>query len=310
MICPDCRKGVLDNGKTIECRSCRRDFKIVKGIPMILPKKLSSFKETEIKFYEKEFKGKKWKENFGFVAHDWDKNSFGLLDFMDAFEDLPKNARILEIGAGNGQYSLILMKRGFRNTITSDISINGLIAAKRYSKNKGEFIVSDSENIPFEDNTFDAVFLTASLHHFPDPEKAISEMRRCAKKGGIIVVAVEPNSWYFYVVRPIAKFLKIRRIDKSKDSFSIGDEATHGFSMRTLKRYFRNNNIKTIKAQRVWYLTGLVYYLPDLINRISGKSISISQKIRKVTLKIDKIISIIPIINYFSFHNTIIGVKR
>jgi hypothetical protein len=121
---------------------------------------------------------------------------------------------------------------------------------------------------------------------------------------------VEPNSWYFYVVRPIAKLLRIRRIDKSNDSFSVGDEMTHGFSMGKLKRYFRDNGLSVIKTQRIWYLTGLVYYFPDLVHRISGKSISISPKIREVTLKIDKIIGMVPLLNYISFHNTIMGVKR
>ena len=311
LICPDCGEKISKRDKKLVCSGCSREFKGLNDMPILLPKKLSDFKKIEIGFYEKEFSGM---QHFDFVEKEWKKNSFGLLDFVEAFEDLPKDAKILEVGAGNGQYSLILNKRGFKNTITSDISLKGLAAAKRHSKNKGknkgEFIVSDSESIPFEDNTFDVVFLTASLHHFPDPQKAISEMKRCVKKGGVVIVAVEPNSWYYYIVRPVAKLLKIRRIDRSKNSFSIGDEETKGFSMRKLKRYFSEAGLDVLNVQRVWYLTGILYYLPDLIHRLSGKEISFSERARRRTLKVDRLIGKIPLISWLSFHNTVIGAKR
>lgn len=306
-ICPDCRKRITNKERDLVCNNCRRKFKIFKGIPILLPKRLSGFKKIEIDFYEKEFSNK---QQFDFVEKEWKKDSFGLLDFMEIFDNLPKNASILEIGAGNGQYSLILNKKGFSNTTTSDISIVGLIAAKKYSKNKGRFIVSDSESIPFEDNTFDVVFLTAALHHFPDPQKAISEMKRCVKNGGSVIAAVEPNSWYYHIVRPIAKLLRIRRIDGSKDSFSMGDEETSGFSMRKLKRYFRQSNLDILETQRVWYLTGLVFYFPEFMKRTFNMTISINPGFRRLTLNIDRFIGKIPLLRDLSFHNTVIGVKK
>lgn len=309
LICPDCKNKLTCNKSEIHCRECGRIFKTFENIPILLPKKLSKFKRIEIEFYHKEFEGKG--DNFNFVESDWDRNSFGLLDFMEAIEKYPKNSKILELGAGNGQYSLILNKRGFRNLFVSDISVNGLAAAKKYAEQKSiSFFVLDSEHIPFEHDTFDIVFLAASLHHLSKPEKGIAEMKRCAKKGGLVIVAIEPNSWYYYIIRPIAKLLKIRRIDRSKDSFSVGDETTHGFSMGKLKRYFRNNKIDIVKTQRVWYLTGIVYYFPVLVNRLFNITFRINPGVRKVTLRIDRIIGKIPILNFFSFHNTMIGVKR
>ena len=316
-ICPDCKNRLIKKKEGIYCDLCKRYFKNIKGILILLPKNLSDFKKTEINFYKEEFANQK--DSFKFVDRYWNRNFLGLLDFMEVFRDLPKDSKILELGAGNGQYSLILKKRGFRNIFISDISLNGLSAAKEYSKEDKEednhFFVFDAENLPFESCTFDVIFMAASLHHLQNPQKCIKEMKRCVKRGGFVIVALEPNSWYYYILRPIAKMIGIRRIDKSKDLFSIGDETTHGFSMGTLKRYFKENKIRIIKKQRVWYTAAIVYYLPDMLIRSFYRRIPTEPKLKEscftqTALKIDEVIKVVPFVNKFSFHNTIIGVKR
>jgi len=310
LICPDCHNPLLKDSHALSCSGCRARFRTIQGIPLLSGKGLSKFKSIERDFFEKEFNVK---AQYSFVESDWDKNTFGLLDFMKFFDEFPKNARILEIGAGNGQYSLILNKKGFRNTTVTDISVSGLAAAMNYSEKRikntsGNFFVCDAENLPFADGSFDIVFLTAALHHLPDPAKGIAEMKRCVRKGGFVIVAVEPNSWFYYIVRPIAKLLRIRRINSSRDSFSIGDEETKGFSMRALKAYFRSCGLTVKNTQRVWYLTGIMYYLPDFMKRLFNLSVPISPRFRLITLKIDRIIARIPLINTLSFHNTVVGV--
>ncbi len=296
------------------CPRCRREFEILGGIPVLLPGEIPEFKQIERDFYEKHFEGVG--HNFGFVETDWEKNTYGLLDFMEEMENLPRQASILELGAGNGQYSLILSKRGFQNLTVSDLSIKGLAAAKKYVETNqpggsaGEnlrFLVFDTEHIPYESGTFDMVFLVASLHHLPHPEQGIAEMKRCVKPGGLIIIATEPNPWQYYLIRPIARLLRIRLINRSKDSYSIGDETTHGFSMRKLKKFFRAQGIEVIKTQRVWYITGLVYYFPELLKRLFKLNIQVNPKIRRIALKVDRVIGKIPLIRGLSFHNSIIG---
>lgn len=306
LICPDCKKKLNISLKEIQCTSCRRKFNKIEGIPILLPKNLPEFKNIEMNFYKKEFHNQN--ESYFLEAKE-SRKSFGLLNYLEFIEFLPKEAKILEICAGTGREGLIVRSLGYHNVVISDISPSGLIAAKKYSNAKDSFFVFDAENIPFEDNMFDAVFISAALHHLPNPEKGISEMKRCVKPGGLIIIALEPNSWYFYIVRPLAKLLKIRKINSSKDSFSIADEKTTGFSLSALKMYFRKENIRIVKTQRVWYLTGIVFYLPDLLRRLFDINTSTSKMVRKSSLKIDKIISQIPIVSSLSFHNSIIGRK-
>jgi ubiquinone/menaquinone biosynthesis C-methylase UbiE len=52
-----------------------------------------------------------------------------------------------------------------------------------------EFVVGDSEQLPFADEGFTALLCTASLHHYPKPERALAEIARVLAPGGRFVLA-------------------------------------------------------------------------------------------------------------------------
>src|SRR5205823_520870 len=47
---------------------------------------------------------------------------------------------------------------------------------------------ANAEALPFLDESFDVVFCRSSLHHFADPERAVTEMVRVCRTGGRIVL--------------------------------------------------------------------------------------------------------------------------
>ena len=53
---------------------------------------------------------------------------------------------------------------------------------------KIEFVQADSEALPFEDNTFDAITVSFGIRNFENLEKGLAEIFRVLKKGGIFVV--------------------------------------------------------------------------------------------------------------------------
>jgi ubiquinone/menaquinone biosynthesis C-methylase UbiE len=55
---------------------------------------------------------------------------------------------------------------------------------------KSELQVSDAENLPFADESFDAVYSWGVLHHSPDTARAIQEVRRVLKPGGFAKIMV------------------------------------------------------------------------------------------------------------------------
>jgi ubiquinone/menaquinone biosynthesis C-methylase UbiE len=52
-----------------------------------------------------------------------------------------------------------------------------------------EFKSGDAEHLPFADGEFDGAVTRAALHHFADPQRAIAEMFRVLRPGGVAVLA-------------------------------------------------------------------------------------------------------------------------
>ena len=51
-----------------------------------------------------------------------------------------------------------------------------------------EFIVGDSENLPFAEDSFDAVICSNSFHHYPNPQAFFNSTYRVLRKGGRLVL--------------------------------------------------------------------------------------------------------------------------
>lgn len=112
---------------------------------------------------------------------------------------LPRGAQILDLGAGNCWLSYRLALAGFHPTAV-DLVINdfdGLGAAKHYRRFlPGLFprFRAEFENLPFQNQQFDAVIFNASFHYVENGESALREALRCVQKGGLLVVSDTP--WY------------------------------------------------------------------------------------------------------------------
>lgn len=103
-----------------------------------------------------------------------------------------KNAVCADLGAGTGFLSLELAKYAdLVFAIDQSKNMLGELSAearKRGHKHlypiKGLFT-----DIPLFDNAMDQVFTNMALHHVEDPEKAISEMYRILKPGGVLRIS-------------------------------------------------------------------------------------------------------------------------
>ncbi len=111
-----------------------------------------------------------------------------IYDFM--YERIPAKIRdmeVLEIATGPGLLAKHVAPAAKR-MIATDYS-DGMIAQAK----KGDcpanltFEVADAMNLPYTDRSFDAVLIANALHIVPDPEKALSEIRRVLRPGGIMI---------------------------------------------------------------------------------------------------------------------------
>jgi len=103
----------------------------------------------------------------------------------------PEN--ILDIATGTGDLAINLAKTGAKKIVGLDIS-QGMLdvgkqkIAKRELDNTIKMILGDSENLPFKDNTFDAITVAFGVRNFENLEKGLNEILRVLKPDGVFVI--------------------------------------------------------------------------------------------------------------------------
>ena len=105
----------------------------------------------------------------------------------------PRQARFrhLDVAGGTGDIAFRVAKAGSRLTEITVLDINADMlkvgrqrAAKRGFEAKLAFVEANAEDLPFEDNSFDAYTIAFGIRNVPRIEKALSEARRVLKRGG------------------------------------------------------------------------------------------------------------------------------
>lgn len=100
---------------------------------------------------------------------------------------------VLDIACGTGDFSIEALRHGVERVVGADISENMLAVAREKAREKGledrlEFRYGDSENLDFEDGTFDAVTVAFGVRNFEHLERGLAEMCRVLRPGGKVVV--------------------------------------------------------------------------------------------------------------------------
>lgn len=105
----------------------------------------------------------------------------------DRIPQIIRGKDVLEIATGPG----LLAKQvapAARRMIATDYS-EGMIAEAKKGKcpENLTFEVADGTALPYADGSFDAVIISNALHVMPEPEKALAEIDRVLRPGGILI---------------------------------------------------------------------------------------------------------------------------
>jgi ubiquinone/menaquinone biosynthesis C-methylase UbiE len=102
---------------------------------------------------------------------------------------LPVFGNLLDVGGGTGRISYPL-----RDLVTDIVIVDSSMGMLTQARRKGSFITicSNSEELPFEDESFERVIMVDALHHVIDYRETADELWRVVKPGGRIVIE-EPN---------------------------------------------------------------------------------------------------------------------
>jgi len=117
---------------------------------------------------------------------------------MGAVQTILKNTvkseeihKVLEVGVGRGDFINVLFDCFHENTHYTGVDILEEyldIASELYKEQKVDFLQMNAESLAFEDNFFDIVCISNTLHHLPDVHKVLEEMKRVVKPEGYVII--------------------------------------------------------------------------------------------------------------------------
>ena len=141
----------------------------------------------------------------------------GWIETQEILKSGITQGQALEVGPGPGYLGLEWLKRTQGTTLKGlDISPDMVAMAERNARQYGfsdraQYVRSGGGRMPFDDNTFDAVFTTGSLHEWANPRPMFDEIWRVAKPGGKVFISdlrrnmPVPMTWFLWLtVKPPA----------------------------------------------------------------------------------------------------------
>ncbi|NMH28420.1 class I SAM-dependent methyltransferase [Flavobacterium silvaticum] len=144
------------------------------------------------------------------------------------------NSRLLDIGAGTGDFLSEATKSGWQTT-----GFEPSESARKIALGKEVTLTDDLKNLP--DSSFDAITMWHVLEHVPDVDVQILELKRLLKPTGILVIAV-PN-FKSYDAKIYGSFWA---------AYDVPRHLTH-FSRQSISRLFANHHMELIKYKPMWF---------------------------------------------------------
>lgn len=182
IVCPRCKEKLIVSTHFLLCDSCQYKAEIKDEIYFFAPELDYVFEDYNSFGLDNLFTAEE--KHFWFRARkNFIKNLF--LKYVN------KNEKIIEIGAGTGNVSKMLIDNGYHMCV-GEVHKNGLLYAKRYGiKDLYQF---DLMHSPFHEH-FDVVGMFDVLEHIEDDGLALRNIKNMLKPGGKLIIVVPAHKW-------------------------------------------------------------------------------------------------------------------
>ncbi len=111
--------------------------------------------------------------------------------------ELQSDDRVLDVGCGTGFGTEgLLQETDYVHGLDQSVHQMEKAWGKLGKHDPVAFTRGDAERLPYQDNTFDALWSSGSIEYWPNPVDALEEFRRVVKPGGPVLVVGpdQPNS--------------------------------------------------------------------------------------------------------------------
>lgn len=112
-------------------------------------------------------------------------------DYPYLLEELEKEPfdAVLDCGCGTGPVIELLHEKYPDKHYTGlDLTPEMIRVAQAKNLSNTDFVVGDCENIPFPENTFDAIISSNSFHHYPNPQDFFNSAYKVLKENGRLIL--------------------------------------------------------------------------------------------------------------------------
>ena len=149
---------------------------------------------------------------------------------------------LLDVGCGTGPMIELLSKEYPDIRLTGlDITPGMIEAAQAKGIPNATFVVGDSEDLPFEDGSFDAVICTNSFHHYPNPQAFFDGVKRVLRPGGRLVLRDYTSAdWIVWLMNHVEMPLA--------NLFGHGD--VRGYTLKEMRAFCARSGLKIMTLER------------------------------------------------------------
>jgi ubiquinone/menaquinone biosynthesis C-methylase UbiE len=199
------------------------------------------------------------------------------------------NSPVVDLGCGTGIFFPALSKK-YKSVVGIDLSLDMIINAPRDIYQVKGCIVGDGTSLPLHDKSVFTVICRSALHHLPNLDQTLLEIRRILKNNGVFVFSEPSNDNYFIRVSRLLMYKLSSRFDERDVAF-----ITSNLVERLERLKFKVDKIKRFGFFSYCFC-GFPDHFPVMIY------IPFNTRITRILISIDKLASKIPIIRSQSCH--------
>jgi ubiquinone/menaquinone biosynthesis C-methylase UbiE len=202
-----------------------------------------------------------------------------------------RDLAVLDNMCGTGVF-LDVLAREFPFVVGADISLDMVRCTTQDARKRMKGLVcADADRLPFADGSFDVVTVRGAIHHVNPVGRALSEMRRVLRPGGLVIISEPCDD--FIVVRKMREMMyrHMRYFDEEEKTFLSDDLVSAlqaaGFEVRRRKRF--------------GFLAYALLGYPDILPRLEFlQHLPFSELLSRMLIGIDKVLARTPIVRNWS----------